>query len=124
MGVIRFGEWRDPRPRAHLLARGPPREGVGDVGLGEVGGSHADAGETLGCSELMLSAGRPCPGDERSPECQPSVGRRPSVAGSRASCLTLLDLADWGLKAWESSRMSPNKGEQWSFTDRETEGGV
>lgn len=64
------------------------------MGLGEVGGSHADAGETLGCPELMLSADRPCPGDGRSPECQPSVGRRPSVAGSRASCLTLLDLAD------------------------------
>lgn len=33
------------------------------MGLGEVGGSRADAGETLEGSELMLSAGRPCPGD-------------------------------------------------------------
>lgn len=60
-----------------------------------MGEGHADAGETLEGSELMmLSAGRPCPGDERSPECQPSMGRHPSVAGSRARCLTLLDSAD------------------------------
>lgn len=97
--------------------------GAGGGGVGVVSSADA-ADETLEGSELMLSAGRPCPGDRRSPECQPSVGRRPSVAGSRASCLTLLDSPDRALEVRESSRRSPNKEEQWPFTDRETEGGV